>query len=407
MKRTVSKGRSNFKSKAKVDGGGYRGQLSRIRDKFFESIVKAPLAMARFDKKMNYLFATDRWISDYGLDGKNIVGKNHYKIFPEKPDELKEIQRRVHKGEVLSGTEYPFVRSNGKIEYVNWIALPWYDLDQQIKGIDILSELVTSRIVAERELDLIKKKFDFLVQQETLRLHHLLMDEKKLNQMKSDLISLVAHDFRTPLGVILLSMQLLRLDLKSESNAKALLLTETVTKATLTIRDTLNEFLSNQSVYTDSFPISIESIDVDELIQGIIRDLKSENDSLPEFRLFIKFSPPIFTDSFLVKQILRVLLSNAIKFSSSTSKIIIRSKQKSGVLKISIQDFGVGIKKKDQKKIFRAHYRGQNAASYPGSGMGLYIANRLVSFLEGELHFRSRIGHGSTFTLTLKDTVHV
>ena len=384
-----------------------RTQLRNIRDNFFKSMFKAPLAMARFDKKMNYLFATERWMTDYGITEKNIIGKNHYKIFPELPDELKEIHRRVFRGEVLSGKEQPFFRSNGKIDYVSWIAIPWYDLNQQIKGIDILSEVVTARKEAEQKLANLMRQFDSLIEEKTNQLHHLLQDERKISQMKSDLISLVAHDFRTPLGVILLSTQLIRLDLEKGGNFKNLIRVDAVTKAALSIRDTLNEFLKTKSVSTDSISLSIIKTDVTELIKSIIQDLKSEHESVPEFRLLLKPSLSIFTDSFLVKQILRVLFSNAIKFSSPTSKIIIRSSQKSDILKISVQDFGIGILKKDQKKVFKAHYRGHNAVRYPGSGMGLFIANRLVSFLDGDLQFRSRVGHGSTFTLSIKNTVHV
>jgi PAS domain S-box-containing protein len=390
-----------------VDGGGYRGQLSRIRDKFFESMVKAPLAMARFDSKMNYLFATDRWMTDYGLSEKNILGRNHYEIFPDVPKDLKKIYRKAFRGEVQRGSEYPFIRKNGRVDHVNWIAFPWYDFNQTIKGIDILSEFVTSQIEAERELSIVKQQFDLRLKQETLQFHKLLKGEKKIGQMKTDLLSLVAHEFSTPLGIILIASQLLQLDLDQGDKAKASHHLDAITNATLAIRNTLTEFLKTRSIYSDAVPISIVKTDIVEVVKGLIHDMNFESSYVPEFKLEIKSSTYIFTDSFLVKQILRLILLNAVKFSSPASKIIIRIKQKSDILAISVQDFGLGILKKDQKKIFRAHYRGQNAASYPGSGMGLYIANRLVSFLEGELHFRSRIGHGSTFTLTLKDTVHV
>lgn len=110
-----------------------------------ENLSKAPIAMAWFDLNMRYLFATDRWIKDYKLPDKDLIGKLHYDIFPEITEELKLIHRRSMEGEILSGNEYPFLRLDGRTDFVSWIVMPWRDRKGIIGGIDILSEVLPAK----------------------------------------------------------------------------------------------------------------------------------------------------------------------------------------------------------------------------------------------------------------------
>ncbi|MDR3573454.1 MAG: PAS domain S-box protein [Anaerolineaceae bacterium] len=112
----------------------------------------APAAIAMFDRQMNYLAASRRFLTDYRLKETNIVGRCHYDIFPEIPERWKEIHRRCLTGAVEHAEEDAFPRSDGSLDWVRWEIHPWYEKPGEIGGLLLFSELVNERKQAEQEL---------------------------------------------------------------------------------------------------------------------------------------------------------------------------------------------------------------------------------------------------------------
>lgn len=115
-------------------------------------IEHAPAALAMFDRHMRYLAVSPRWKSDYGLGDTDIIGRSHYKIFPELPNRWKEVHRRGMEGEALRGVEECFERMDGSIQWLHWEMLPWRDADDAVGGIVIFSEDITDRVRIQEEL---------------------------------------------------------------------------------------------------------------------------------------------------------------------------------------------------------------------------------------------------------------
>ena len=101
---------------------------------------------------MNYIFASQRWLSDFRLKLKNIAGRSHYDIFPEIPAYWKEIHRRCLAGATEKNDEEAFHRSDGITDWVRWEVRPWYDLNDTIGGILIFSEDISARKKTEEAL---------------------------------------------------------------------------------------------------------------------------------------------------------------------------------------------------------------------------------------------------------------
>ncbi|MER2532396.1 MAG: PAS domain S-box protein [Candidatus Competibacter sp.] len=111
-------------------------------------IEHAPAAIAMLDRNMCYLFASRRWITDYRLEDREIIGHSHYEIFPEIPERWKAIHHRCLAGATERCEEDPFPRLDGIIDWVRWEIRPWYESGETVGGIVIMSEDITQQIQA-------------------------------------------------------------------------------------------------------------------------------------------------------------------------------------------------------------------------------------------------------------------
>jgi len=115
-------------------------------------IRHAPAALAMFDTDMRYLAASRRWMADYHLEDRDLIGCSHYEIFPEITEELKAVHRRGLSGEVVSADEEKFERQDGSVQWIAWEVRPWYMTGEAVGGIIIFSEDITRRKNAEEAL---------------------------------------------------------------------------------------------------------------------------------------------------------------------------------------------------------------------------------------------------------------
>jgi len=122
-----------------------------------------PNAIGVMDKELKYIFVSERFLEDYGISDKNVIGKSHYEIFPEIPQRWKEIHQRTLKGEVISAEEDSFLRENGKIEHNRWECRPWYNSDGTVGGMILYSEVITKRKQVEREKERLNEQLFKLV----------------------------------------------------------------------------------------------------------------------------------------------------------------------------------------------------------------------------------------------------
>jgi signal transduction histidine kinase len=106
-------------------------------------------------------------------------------------------------------------------------------------------------------------------------------------------------------------------------------------------------------------------------------------------------------DETLLEHILINLLSNAIKYSPQGGTIQFEVSCQKGEAIFQIQDKGIGIPLKDQQRLFESFHRGQNVGKIPGTGLGLCIVKRFVDLHDGKIAIKSKVGVGSTFTVTL------
>jgi len=128
-------------------------------------VEHSPAAIAMLDRNMHYIVASRRYNEDYGLGAQNLVGRSHYEVFPEIPERWKQIHQRCLNGAVARAEEDPFIRSNGRLDWVHWEVHPWYEGANNVGGIIIFSEVITARKVAAERLRESEERYHQFVSQ--------------------------------------------------------------------------------------------------------------------------------------------------------------------------------------------------------------------------------------------------
>jgi PAS domain S-box-containing protein len=122
-------------------------------------VQHTPAAVAMFDTEMRCLQASDRWLTDYGLEDRNIAGLTYHQMFPGLPDRWKEVYHRVLAGAIEQCERDPIPCGDGSVEWLQWEARPWHKPDGGVGGLILFTQFITERIHIEEAVRLSEDKF--------------------------------------------------------------------------------------------------------------------------------------------------------------------------------------------------------------------------------------------------------
>jgi PAS domain S-box-containing protein len=149
-------------------------------------VEDAPAAIAMFDDKMRYLAASHRLLSDYQLPATTeIIGRSHYEIFPDIPTRWREIHARVLAGEELAQEEDPYLRQDGRTDWIRWSMKPWRTTNGRIGGAMLFAEVITEQVEARRALAESEARFRATFENAAVGIAHLAPDLRWLRANKA------------------------------------------------------------------------------------------------------------------------------------------------------------------------------------------------------------------------------
>ncbi len=227
--------------------------------------------------------------------------------------------------------------------------------------------------------------------------------EKELGTLKSNFVSMVSHEFRTPLGIIMSSAGILQkyfARLTPEERNDHL---ESIQRSTRRMGDLMEEVLLLARL--DAGRMNFEPVEVD--FEAVCRSLVDEvlsvtNRRCPiEIRSGLPRSNPAQADETLLRQVFTNLLTNAVKYSEAGSPVEFSLDRDGAQAVCVIRDRGIGIPEQDRNWLFHAFHRGQNVGQRSGTGLGLVIVQRCLELHGGTIDVESVVGHGTTVTVRL------
>ena len=229
--------------------------------------------------------------------------------------------------------------------------------------------------------------------------------EKHLNELKSQFVSMVSHEFRNPLTTICLTLDLLEKQ-NSLTPEKQLKYIGRAKTGIQEMSQLITDVLVMGEVEREQFQCQSEPVDIVRFCSSLVEELKSRPQTKHNLVLYVRgcdeTEHPFYDlDPKLLQHILTNLLENAMKYSPTGSQVTFELRCEPDYIQFQVQDQGIGLSKQDQEKLFTPFHRGRNVGKIQGTGLGLSIVKKCVNAHGGKISVESEVGIGTLFTVTL------
>ena len=235
-------------------------------------------------------------------------------------------------------------------------------------------------------------------------LNKMAMELQKNEVLKTDFISNVSHEIKTPLAVIQNYSTLIQDDTLDSETRKNY--SKTLISASKRITDLITNILKLNKLENQEIQEKHEKFNLTEALAENVVEFETIIEK-KKLELNCDFDDvTIFSSKNLLEIVWNNLISNAIKFTPSGGKIDITLKRKDKNVEIKVIDTGCGMTSETGAKIFEKFYQGDTSHSTQGNGLGLALVKNVIDILGGEIAVQSEVNKGSTFTIILKDVVY-
>jgi PAS domain S-box-containing protein len=360
--------------------------LQENRQLLQSMIENTPAAVAMFDTEMRYVAYSKRWLADYRLGNRNLIGLSHYEVFPEIGEGVKALHRRCLAGAREASERTAFKRFDGTVDIVRWKVQPWIKGSGEIGGITIFSEVITDRVRAEEERSLLRDQ---------------LLEAQKFEALGT-LAGGIAHDFNNIIAMIGTNAELGLAESAKENFVRTAF--REILTATARAKDVVRQILLFSRKQGAAFTtVSLHPI-MDDAVSLLSATLPANVEIRKTFEAGI---PPVRANASQIYQVLMNLGTNAAYAMSSGGVLSIgleavnRTNVKGAMLgdlhadtyvRMSVQDTGTGMSSETLDRIFDPFF---TTKGVEGTGLGMSVVHGIVKAHGGAISVDSELGRGS------------
>jgi PAS domain S-box-containing protein len=338
----------------------------------------SPVGLWMTDTNAQNIFVNDTWIKWTGIPFEKQLGTGWLdRVMEEdKVDAPSKFWECLLKREKYSA-EFRIIRADGKLRWCLTEGSPYYNIEGKFAG---YAGSVTD-----------------------------ITDMKKLEERKDDFIKMASHELKTPITSIKGYVQLL-LNIYNEANEEKFQASRQTVKSSLNtiskqvskLTRLISELLDLSRIESGKLELNKTVFDISDLVEETVQDVR-QTTSQHAIIVHNDFKGNIYADKDRICQVLLNLLTNAIKYSPDSDRVEVYVEGDKKMVTIKVKDHGIGIDKKDHDKIFERFYRveGRSEQTYPGFGIGLFIACEIVQRHGGTVFVDSKKDKGAIFTVTL------
>ncbi len=226
--------------------------------------------------------------------------------------------------------------------------------------------------------------------------------QKEAETLKENFLSMASHELKTPVTTIKAYAQLLETIAASGEAMPIGEMLQKIVKQADKLTSIIEDLLDITKIQKNKFVFNNAVFNFNELVNEAVEDMQRIS-GRHTIETNFDSNIEIHGDRDKIIQVINNLISNAVKYSPQSDRIIIATRLLDGGVQLSVQDFGIGIEGKKHQNIFEQFYRISDSSQYtfPGLGIGLYIASEIVTLLGGKIWLESEMNKGSTFYVWL------
>jgi PAS domain S-box-containing protein len=369
-----------------------------VSPRFDITVDRAPVGIAHFDATGRFLFANPQLCTIFGLTRDAVLAKTFQEIsFPDDLPRCVAMTRQLAAGAIPRYTlEKRFRRADGSFVFTRVIVTAVRaDDGSPLFFLGVVEDLSEQWEAERARREAEAGRVALLERERAAR-----AEAERASRVRDEILAVVAHDLRNPLQTILMSASAaLEVPLTEEEHVLHIsLIQRAARRMNALIRDLLDvTLIETGRLAIAPAPASVGAM-VAEMLESVAplaaeRGVRLEADVPPGL-------PDVWADRDRVVQVLGNLVENAIKFTASAGRIVVRSRPAGAFVEAEVEDTGCGIAAEHLPHVFDRYWQADRGA-HRGVGLGLAIVRGIVEAHGGHIAVESRLGEGTTFRFTL------